>query len=264
MDEGNVRISEHVRQHGLGIPRASAWTRLIQPTTKDPAVGRVSAHHTASVGERRRITRSGRSDAWLVVNEHRPHLVIRAGLGTGLGRPPAQRRVRHQRHPLCWLALAQAAPQRRPAVRVNKPDRRVARVIADAKLGQDVGRDGSDLKAGLLVSNGGHETMITIRNVVVWRESDSKFAAVGVSAVPRRAGWPGPEESGFSPSVTGDRLSRVVARRSPPGCRSDSQSRSAAYAKSSFAGSERSGPGDPVPIPNLVIASAGPTGCGRR
>ena len=39
MDEGNVRISEHVRQHGLGIPRASARTRLIQPTTKDPAVG---------------------------------------------------------------------------------------------------------------------------------------------------------------------------------------------------------------------------------
>jgi hypothetical protein len=86
-------------------------------------------------------TRLAWSVARLGVDEDRPDLVTEPGLGPGLARPPAQRRVRNERDPLARPDWSQAASQRRAALRFGQQLRRVARVVSVEKLADHVCRD---------------------------------------------------------------------------------------------------------------------------
>ena len=69
--------------------RVANLIRLDQPAAHDAAVRRVGAKHPARARVRRRIAGRLLTAALLLVDEHRPDLVIRTGIGACLPRPAA-------------------------------------------------------------------------------------------------------------------------------------------------------------------------------
>lgn len=78
-----------------------------------------------------------RARAVVGVHEDRTLLVVRPRVGAGPRGPAAQRGVRDEGDALAGFAAAQAAAQRRAALRIGQRDDRATGVVAVAELLQD-------------------------------------------------------------------------------------------------------------------------------